>query len=160
MIRDCVQWVSWVGELGWVDTKGRVDSLPFIYPLMSSKVWEVHGTTWRYMGTVIWEQLYGNNVERARHKLGIRKHNMSCCTSTCTQQSLPLGSSLQAYREETQTQAGLKAELSNLRNPHSKTGIHGFESQWVNYSKITSPYYLFTESSIYSLCELNSKLYL
>jgi len=113
-----------------------------------------------YMGTVIWEQLYGNNVERARHKLGIRKHNMSCCTSTCTQQSLPLGSSLQAYREETQTQAGLKAELSNLRNPHSKTGIHGFESQWVNYSKITSPYYLFTESSIYSLCELNSKLYL
>ena len=115
------------------------------------------------MGTVIWEQLYGNNVERARHKLGIRKHNMSCCTSTCTQQSLPLGSSLQAYREETQTQAGLnsdKAELSNLRNPHSKTGIHGFESQWVNYSKITSPYYLFTESSIYSLCELNSKLYI
>jgi len=50
------------------------------------------------------------------------------------------------------------AELSNLRNPHSKTRNHGFESQWVNYSKITSAYYPFTESSIYSLCELNSKL--
>jgi len=71
---------------------------------------------------MVQHDVYGNNVERARHKLGIRKHNMSCCTSTCMQQALLLGSSLHAYREETQTQAGLnsdKAELSNLRNPHS-----------------------------------------